>query len=449
MKVSFLGATKFVTGSNFLLETKKKKILIDCGMFQGSREFEEKNKEEFLYDPKKIDFVILTHAHLDHTGRLPILVKRGFTGKIFATPPTFDLSRLILEDAMNIQEEELFSEEDLLKTMEIFETVDYHTEVKIDDGFSFKLLDAGHILGSAIVEVFTEGKKIVFSGDLGNNPTPLLRQTEIPSSADAVIIESTYGNKIHKDLLSRKDLLEDTIEETIKNKGVLMIPSFAIERTQEILYEMNELVENCRIPQVPVFVDSPLAIKSIDVYKKYDKYYNKEASYLLRSGDKIFEFKNLILAESTEESKKINDVPPPKIIIAGSGMSNGGRILHHEKRYLPDPKSTILFVGFQVEGTLGRKIQDGAKEVEIMGEKVPVLTKRVTIDSYSAHADKNMLFRWLYSIKSSSQIKEEHILKKVFVVHGEEEPSNSLAQTVKDKLGIEAIVPNFGESFEI
>jgi len=315
MKVSFLGATKFVTGSNFLLETKKKKILIDCGMFQGSREFEEKNKEEFLYDPKKIDFVILTHAHLDHTGRLPILVKRGFTGKIFATPPTFDLSRLILEDAMNIQEEELFSEEDLLKTMELFETVDYHTEVKIDDDVSFKLLDAGHILGSAIVEVFTEGKKIVFSGDLGNNPTPLLRQTEIPSSADAVIIESTYGNKIHKDLLSRKDLLEDTIEETIKNKGVLMIPSFAIERTQEILYEMNELVENCRIPQVPVFVDSPLAIKSIDVYKKYDKYYNKEASYLLRNGDKIFEFKNLILAESTEESKKINDVPPPKIII--------------------------------------------------------------------------------------------------------------------------------------
>lgn len=449
MKLSFFGATKFVTGSNFLLENKGKKILIDCGLFQGPEEIEKKNKEKFLYNPKEIDCVIVTHAHLDHIGRLPSLVANGFSGKIFATPPTIDLSKLVLEDEINVQEEELFGYEELEKTMALFEPINYHQEIKIDNNFSFKLLDAGHILGSAIVEVFLEGKKIVFSGDLGNIPTPLLRPTEIPSSADIVIIESTYGNKVHQELLHRRDILEDTIEETIKRKGVLMIPSFAIERTQEILYELNELVENCRIPQVPVFVDSPMAIKSIDVYKKYENYYNKEASYLLRNGDKIFEFKNLTLTETTEESKKINDVPPPKIIIAGSGMSNGGRILHHERRYLSDPNNCILFVGFQVEGTRGRKIQEGASEVEIMGEKIPVLARRVTIDSYSAHADKNGLFRWLYSIKSSSQIKEEHILKKVFVVHGEKEAAESLAQITRDKLGLEAITPEFGESFEI
>lgn len=449
MRLSFFGATKFVTGSNFLLETKKHKILIDCGMFQGKEEIEKKNKEKFLYNPEEIDCVIVTHAHLDHIGRLPILVKEGFKGKIFATPATIDLARLVLEDALDIQQEELFGNEELDKTMNFFEPVDYHKEIHIGEELSFKLLDAGHILGSSIVEIFVEGKKIVFSGDLGNYPTPLLRPTEIPSSADIVVVESTYGDRIHKELLHRKDILEDTIEETIKNKGVLMIPSFAIERTQEILYEMNELVENCRIPSVLVFVDSPLAIKSIDVYKKYQNYYNKEASYLLRNGDKIFDFKNLTLTQTVEESKKINDIPPPKIIIAGSGMSNGGRILHHEKRYLSDPKSCILFICFQVEGTLGRKIQDGAEEVEIMGEKIPVLAKRVTIDSYSAHADKNGLFRWIYSIKSSSQIKEEHILKKVFVVHGEEGPSESLAQVIKDKLGIETVIPNFGEKFEI
>lgn len=449
MKLSFFGATKFVTGSNFLLENGKKKVLIDCGLFQGPEEIEKKNQENFLYHPKEIDCVIITHAHLDHIGRLPLLVANGFSGKIFATPPTVELSRLVLEDAMNIQQEELFNQEQLERVMELFEPVEYHQEIKIDKNFAFKFLDAGHILGSAIVEVFLEDKKIIFSGDLGNVPTPLLRPTEIPSSADIVVIESTYGNKLHKELLHRKDILEDTIEETIKNKGVLMIPSFAIERTQEILYELNELVENCRIPQVPVFVDSPLAIKSIDIYKKYERYYNKEAAYLLRNGDKIFEFKNLELTETTEQSKRINDVSPPKIIIAGSGMSTGGRILYHERRYLSDPNSCILFVAFQVEGTLGRKIQDGASEVEIMGEKIPVLAKRVTIDSYSAHADKNGLFRWLYSIKSSSQIKEEHILKKVFVVHGEKEPSESLAQIVKDKLGIEAIIPECGQSFEI
>lgn len=452
MKLSFLGATKTVTGSNYLLETKKMKILIDCGLFQGSQEWERKNKEPFSYNPKEINSVILTHAHLDHVGRLPILAKHGFRGKIFATPPTIDLTKLILKDALDIQQEMLFSAKDIAMVFSFFEPVEYYKEIALNDGkdkLFFKFLDAGHILGSSIVEIFSEKKKIVFSGDLGNVPVPLIRQTDFPSSADFVVIESTYGDTIHKELLKRKDALEDTIEETIKNKGVLLIPAFAIERTQELLYELNELVENHRIPRVPVFVDSPLAINSIDIYKKHEKYYNKEASYLLRTGDKIFDFKGLTFTKTVEESKKINDVPAPKIIIAGSGMSNGGRILHHEKRYLPDPKSCFLIISYQVEGTLGRKIQDGEKEVEIMGDKIPILAKVKTIEGYSAHADKNTLFRWLYAIKSSAQIKGEHSLRKVFVTHGEVEPANSLAQIVKDDLGIETEIPDYGNSFEL
>lgn len=453
MKISFFGATKIVTGSSYLLETDKKKILIDCGLFQGSEETEEKNREPFAFNPKLIDAIILTHAHLDHIGRLPILVKEGFRGKIFATSPTIDLAKLVLEDELGIQDEELFSKEDLGEAFNLFEPVEYHQKVVISDKNSdetyFKLLDAGHILGSAIVEIFAEKKKIVFSGDLGNSPVPLIRPTEFPSSANYVVIESTYGNTIHKELLKRKDVLEDTIEETVKNNGILLIPSFAIERTQELLYELNELVENKRIPRIPIFVDSPLAIKSIDVYKKYEKYYNREVAYLLKTGDKIFDFKGLTLTRSVEESKKINRVPAPKIIIAGSGMSTGGRILYHEKMYLSNPKNCFLIICYQVKGTLGRKIQEGTKEVEIMGEIIPVLAKVKIIEGYSAHADQNALFRWLYSIKSSAQIKEEYPLNKVFIVHGEENPSKDLSQIVKDKLGLSCEIPEQGQTFQL
>lgn len=453
MKLSFFGATKVVTGSNFLLESQGKRILIDCGFFQGPKTLEQKNKEKFPYNPKKIDAVIITHAHFDHIGRLPILVQSGFTGKIFATPPTIELSKLVLKDSMEIQEEIFFSKEDIKKTFSLFEAVEYHKEINLakenKNKLSFKLLDAGHILGSAIIEVFTEKKKIVFSGDLGNPPTPLLRPTEFPSSADYVVIESTYGDKVHKEFMERKNMLEDIIEDTIRKKGVLMIPAFAVERTQEILYEMNELVENRRIPRVPVFVDSPLAINSINIYKKYKKYYNKEASYLLRTGDKIFDFKGLTFTRRVEDSKKINDVELPKIIIAGSGMSTGGRILHHEKRYLAGSKNCLLLISYQVAGTLGRKIKEGAKEVQIFGERVPVFADVKTIEGYSAHPDKDGLFRWLYSIKSSAQLKDKNLLKKIFIVHGEENPSLSLACSIRDKLGIETEIPNYGASYKI
>ena len=454
MFLSFFGGTKCVTGANYLLESSKNKVLIDCGLFQGRKDLEKKNFQPFPYDPKEVDAVIITHSHIDHIGRLPYLVKEGFSGPIFATPATLDLAKIMLEDELSIQKGVLFSRQDLERTFKLFRPVEYHKRTKIPNRFFssnlfFKLLDAGHILGSAIVEIFAEGKKIVFSGDLGNSPTPLLRQTEYPSSADYVLIESTYGDRNHLDFPKRRDLLEDTVEEVIGRGGVLMIPSFALERTQELLYEFNELVENHRIPEVSIFLDSPLAIDSIPIYKKYQRYYNKEASYILRSGDEIFYFPRLVFTKTVEESKRIDLTPGPKIIIAGSGMSTSGRILYHEKKYLPDPKNCLLFVSYQAEGTRGRKIQEGAKEIEILGEKIPVRAQIKSIEGYSAHADRNTLFRWIYHIKSSALIKNEHTVKKVFVVQGEEKASESLCQLIKDHLGLEAEVPEYGQKVRL
>ena len=461
-RLSFFGGTKTVTGANYLLEVGKRKILVDCGLFQDPI-LKTKNNEKFPYNLREIDAVIVTHAHLDHTGRLPKLVREGFKGKIFSTPPTLDLTRLILEDELEIlsqphrlerNDKQIFSAKDLRKTLNLFETVDYYKKVRIFPEASFRLLDAGHILGSAIIEVDLKQSKnsiikIIFSGDLGNSPAPLLRPTDLPTSGDYILIESAYGDKVHQDFLQRKDLLEDTIENTIKNKGVLMIPSFAIERTQEILYELNELVENQRIPPIPIFIDSPMAIKAINIYRKYNKYYNKKANYILKSGDDIFHFPNLNLIKSVKESQAIDSVPSPKIIIAGSGMSEGGRILYHEKKYLSDPKNCLLLICYQVKGTRGREIQDGKEAIEIFQEIIPVRAKIVQIQGYSAHADRNNLFSWLYQVKARALNLQKNIVKKIFVVQGEEEPAKIFSQLIKDKLGIETVIPEYGQAFEL
>ena len=461
-RLSFFGGTKTVTGANYLLEVGKRKILVDCGLFQDPI-LKTKNNEKFPYNLREIDAVIVTHAHLDHTGRLPKLVREGFKGKIFSTPPTLDLTRLILEDELEIlsqphrlerNDKQIFSAKDLRKTLNLFETVDYYKKVRIFPEVSFRLLDAGHILGSAIIEVDLKKNKnsiikIIFSGDLGNSPAPLLRPTDLPTSGDYILIESAYGDKVHQDFLQRKDLLEDTIENTIKNKGVLMIPSFAIERTQEILYELNELVENQRIPPIPIFIDSPMAIKAINIYRKYNKYYNKKANYILKSGDDIFHFPNLNLIKSVKESQAIDSVPSPKIIIAGSGMSEGGRILYHEKKYLSDPKNCLLLICYQVKGTRGREIQDGKEAIEIFQEIIPVRAKIVQIQGYSAHADRNNLFSWLYQVKARALNLQKNIVKKIFVVQGEEEPAKIFSQLIKDKLGIETVIPEYGQAFEL
>lgn len=444
MKLHFHGGARIITGANYLLETKNLKILIDCGIFQGERHVEDINYKDFPYDPKTIDYLLITHGHIDHTGRIPKLYKDGFQGKIYSTRPTKDFAYLMLFDSQGILEEEakregrkpLYMKEDVEKSLTLMEGVDYGKKIKLGENVFCRFRDAGHILGSAIIEIWAEGKKIVFSGDLGNPPVPLLKSTEIIKEADYLLIESTYGDRIHEDKAIRKDILEDSIENTIARGGVVMIPAFALERTQELLYELNELVENHRIPEVPIFMDSPLAIKATEVYKKYPEYYNKKATYLIESGDDLFNFPGLEFTRRVEESKKINDIPPPKVIIAGSGMSTGGRILHHEIRYLPDPKNLLLIIAYQAVGTLGRKILERAEQVKIFNERVSVRAEVKAIGGYSAHADQKMLLSWIKPMRFN--------LKKVFVVQGEGGPANALVSKIKDELAIDAKMPKLG-----
>jgi len=454
MKLTFYGGTKTITGANYLLETSGKgqetKVLIDCGLFQGSSYCEKLNYGPFPYDPSKVEAVLITHSHIDHVGRLPQLYKAGFRGKIFSTPPTRDFSEELLIDSEHLLKKEaeekklaaIYTLEDVNKTMALWKAVDYHQKFTIG-GLEIEFFDAGHILGSAFIKVKERtGPSVVFSGDLGNIPAPLVKDTETINKADYVLIESTYGGRIHEGVAVRKDILEDTIEETVKSGGVLMIPAFAMERTQELLFELNELVENDRIPKVPIFIDSPLAIKLTSVYKKYSQdsnYFDQEAISLFRKGDAIFNFPGLRLALTTEQSKEINGVPPPKVVIAGAGMSQGGRILHHERRYLSDPKSAILFISYQVDGSLGRRILDGVKTVKIFGEKIPVRCRVRAIAGYSAHADQNRLLDWLRPMKLS--------LKKVFLVQGEEDQMGPLAQKIRDELAVGTIMPSLREEY--
>jgi len=444
MKLTFCGGARNVSGANYLLDN----ILIDCGLSQEGSFAEKINFEKFPYEPKKIKAVLITHAHIDHIGRLPQLYKAGFRGKIYSTSPTKDFAEDLLIDSENILAKEaeiknkphLYDLEDINRTMAFWETVNYHQKLQIEN-FEIEFFDAGHILGSAFIVISDKKTKIVFSGDLGNVPAPLVRDTEKIEQADYVLIESAYGNRIHENMAYRKDILEDVIENTIKSGGVLMIPAFAMERTQELLYELDELVKNGRIPRAPIFIDSPLAIKLTATYKKYSQnsdYFDDEAIELFKKGDKIFDFPGLRFTLTKELSKEINDVPAPKIIIAGSGMSQGGRILHHEFRYLSDPRSTILFIGYQSAGSLGRHILDGAKTVKIFNEKIPVRCKIKSIDAYSAHADQPKLLNWLKPMRSS--------LKKVFVVQGEEDQALPLVSKIRDELAIDAEAPSRGES---
>jgi metallo-beta-lactamase family protein len=448
MKITFFGAAQETTGACYLLESGQSKILIDCGLFQQRRMAEDRNYELFPFSSGEIEAVLVTHAHLDHTGRLPKLVKSGFGGKIFSTPATRDFAALMLEDSLGVMLKEaggdksrlIYNQEDLAETAAKWQGVEYHREFAVAD-FKIKFLDAGHILGSAMIEIKIEGKKIVFSGDLGNPPTPLLPPTEKVSDAEFLILESVYGNRLHEDRQERKLKIERVIENTVKAGGVLMIPAFSLERTQELLFELNDLVEKGRVPEVPVFLDSPLAIRATEIYKKYESYYNKEARYIISSGDQIFKFPMLRFTLTTDESKTINDAPSPKIIIAGSGMSNGGRILHHERRYLPDPNSALLMIGYQSAGSRGRQLQEGAKEVEMFGEKIPVKCRIETVRGYSAHPDREMLLDF---VRNSADT-----LKKVFVVQGEPAAALFLVQRIRDYLGIDAVAPKYGDSFKI
>ncbi len=456
MKLSFYGGTKIVTGANYLLDDGKTKVLVDCGLFQGSKFAETLNYEPFQYKPEDIDFVFVTHGHADHIGRLPKLYREGFRGKIFATKATVDIIMKTLPDSLGLIKDEarrdghepLFDGNDIHNVSSLMEGVDYGQVIEVGGNMKITLHDAGHILGSAIVEVNFKNKeggysKIYFSGDIGNPPSPLLKLTYFPKDADYIVIESAYGARVHEDKAIRKGLLEKIIESTAAKGGTLIIPTFAIERAQELLYEMNELIEQGHVPRVPVFLDSPLAIELTKIYEKYTDYFNKDAAHAIESGDDIFKFPGLKFTESSEESRKINQTQGSKIIMAGSGMSNGGRILFHEQYYLPDPNSTILFVSYQVEGSLGKKILSGDKKVTILGKSVPVNCEVKAIGGYSGHADQPTLLKW---VKVAS---EGGKLKKVFVVQGEENSSTTLAQKILDEQTIEAVVPSQGDSFEL
>lgn len=453
MKITFYGGAGIVTGVNYGLEAvgdggEKVKILVDCGLQQGGNFAERKNFEPFPYNPAEVDFVLITHAHIDHIGLLPKLFKAGFRGRIFSSRPTHDFAELMLLDSEHILRREaeregkdpLYSAEDVTTMMGFWEGVNYHQILDLK-GIKAEFYNAGHILGSAFIKVTAEEKTIVFSGDLGNYPTPIIKSTEKIPATDYCLIESTYGDRVHENIDTRREELENAIEETAKAKGTLLIPAFAMERTQQLLFELNELVENGRIPKIQVYIDSPLAIHLTEIYKKYRGQFTDEVEAMIKGGDDILDFPGLHFTLTTEESKTINDAPPPKVVIAGSGMSHGGRILHHEKRYLKDPNSMILFVGYQGRGSLGRQILDGAREVTIMGERVPVRARVRVISGYSAHADQPRLLDWLRPIRMG--------LKKVFVVQGEDGASEALAVKIMDELAIHAVVPEADNEVEL
>ncbi len=431
-----------MTGANYLLEAGGHKLLVDCGLAQGGHYIEHQNFEPFAYDPKEIEAVFVTHAHIDHTGRLPRLVKEGFAGRIYSTHPTRDFAEALLLDSEQLLTREaereghppLYGTEDINRTMGLWQGVNYREEVDLGD-IKITFWNAGHILGSAWVRIEAEGKVVVFSGDLGNYPSPIIPSPDFPDRADYCLMESTYGNRVHEGEERREEQLRGVVVETMRRGGVLMIPAFALERTQDLIFFMHDLMEKKQIPRVPVFLDSPLAAKLTTVYKKYEKEFKQ--GNRVRHGDDILNFASLRVVVSKEQSKAINDVSPPKIIIAGSGMSNGGRILHHELRYLPDPKSAIIFAGYQAEGTLGRRIQEGAQSVRIKGQEVAVRCEQKVLSGYSAHADQPRLLEWAGGMKG---------LKKIFLIQGEAESMAVLKGKLESDLHLAVEIPKPGES---
>jgi len=446
----FHGGAGGVTGSNFMLRGRDgTEILIDCGMEQGQKFAEDENRKPFPYDVTKVKTLLVTHAHLDHIGRIPQLVKAGFRGAIYSTAATKDIADIMFSDGYFLLEEQakrdnlplLYTLEDVREALGLWQTVSYDEKKELEGGFSFALRDAGHILGSAMVEITYRSKKIVFTGDLGNSPSPLLNNTKEITDATYLVMESVYGDRNHEGRQDRTNHLEDILEDAVKWGGTLLIPVFSIERTQTLLYEINSLVENGKIPSVPVFVDSPLAYKVTEVYRKRVNELKSAVQDQIKKGDDIFKFPKLKFTLTPQESGAIEHVAGPKIIIAGSGMSHGGRIRHHEARYLADPKSTLLLVGYQVPGSLGRQLEDGAQSVTVDGVKTAVRARVIKLSGYSAHKGSDGLFAFVERTADT--------LKQVFVVMGEPKASLFLVQRIRDYLGLDAQAPQKGDSVEL
>ncbi len=448
-RITFCGGVGSVTGANFLLTSGATNMLVDCGMFQGRRMCDDGNYEKFPYEPSSIDALVVTHSHMDHIGRIPKLVKEGFTGTIYSTPETKELARIMLEDGARLLAKEAqachtnppYDERDVVEAFTNWQGIPYYTEFSVGD-MRVVLKDAGHVLGSALVVVThpTTGV-IVFSGDLGNSPSLLLRDTDSIDDARYLIIESVYGDRVHEPEEDRSAHLEDIIETIVKNQGTLLIPAFSLERTQLLLYEINNLVEAKRIPPIPVYLDSPLAIKVTEIYRTATKLFNEETQARIASGDDIFKFNDLSFVVANRESKTLADIPGAKIIIAGSGMSQGGRVIEHERLYLGDPKNILLIVGYQAPGGIGRQLQEGVKEIRIGDERIAVRARIETIRAFSGHRDVNGLIDFVMPTKKT--------LKKLFVTMGEPKSSQFFAQRVRDYLGIDALYPSLGETITL
>lgn len=473
MKITFLGATKIVTGSNFLVEAAGKKFLVDCGLYQGKTELEEQNYREFDYNPAEIDFMLLTHAHIDHSGRIPKLYNDGFKGPIYAHKATCDLCQIMLPDSGHIQEMEaewknkkrirkgqptrgpLYTAEDALKCMEIFVPVKYDEIIQVSENIYVRFNDAGHMLGSSTIEIWAkeDGKetKAVFSGDLGNNDIPLLSEPTMIDNCDYLVMESTYGSRLHIRNDQKAELFLKIVSETIDNGGTVVIPSFAVGRTQEILYEINKIKENRHdeeflreyrtLMKVPVYVDSPLAISATQVFKENMDLFEDEVKEEMERGNNPLEFPGLKFTQTADESKALNESNEPSIIISASGMCDVGRIKHHLKHNIWNPKSTILFVGYQAPGTLGYEIVNGAKKVTIFGEEFAVNARIEYIEGYSGHADQEWLMNFVYSFYN----KPKHI----FLVHGEEESQEVLRNKILENTGIGVTIPEYGETYQL
>ncbi len=469
MKIYFFGAAQVVTGSNFLLEIGERKILIDCGMFQGSRQLNRLNFQPFPYQPEKIDFLILSHAHIDHSGRIPSLIKAGFKGKIYCTKATFDLCSIMLPDSGHIQEMEtewdnrkrsraglplrkpLYTVEEANNSLQYFSPVLYNQRIVIDDTFTLRFQDAGHILGSSIVEIWVEEEgekiKIVFSGDLGRKNKPIIRDPAVIEEADYLILDATYGDRLHLSLENEAAKLVPIIIETRKRGGNIVIPSFAIQRAQDIIYELNKYYEQIITVKdnsyldIPVYVDSPLTTSATEIFLRNPDCFDADTLDLLKKGHNPLDFPNLHFTKTTQESKELNTSPESKIIISASGMCTAGRIKHHLKHNLWRKESSIVFVGYQAEGTLGRKIKDGAKKVKIFGEEISVNAEIHVLEGFSGHADQREIIDWLKNIKDRPN--------KIFLVHGEQGALNTLSDLIKRELNINTIIPQIGENFLI
>ena len=474
MKITFLGAAKTVTGSNFLVEAAGKKFLVDCGMYQGKAEDEYENEAPFAFNPTEIDFVLLTHAHIDHSGRIPKLFNEGFNNPIYAHKATCDLCSIMLPDSGHIQEMEvewknrkrerkgekplppMYTAEDAARCLELFVPIKYDEIIELSPDIHVRFNDAGHMLGSSTIELWVkEGEKetkTVFSGDIGNNDMPLLNEPTMINSADCVVMESTYGSRLHMRNDQKAELFLQIVSETLNNGGNVIIPSFAVGRTQEILYELNKIKETRNdeefikeyktLMKAPVYVDSPLAISATEVFRENMELFDEETKHRICQGDNPLEFPGLQFTSTADESKALNESKIPSIIISASGMCEVGRIKHHLKHNLWDPKNTILFVGYQAPGTLGHSIVNGAKKVKIFGEEIAVNARIEYIEGYSGHADQEWLMNFVYSFKDQKP-------KNIFLVHGEEESQDILRDKIENEAKINVVVPEYGESYEI